>query len=81
MFEVEIKLKGDTSSYLSKFATFRINGGNYTIDNEKTLIALIDKYEPEQIYMKHKEKYYPIHNCYYKAKQDVFLIEGYENEL
>jgi len=30
--------------------------------------------------MKYKEKYYPIHNCYYKAKQDVILIEGYENE-
>ena len=78
MIEFELKLKGNTSSYLTKHATFRIKGGNHTIDNEKYLIALLDKYEPEDILIKYKDKFYPIHNCYYKAKQMCWLCEGSE---
>jgi len=77
----EVKVKGNTTTYPQKSIELQINYRTVTVDDEKTLITIMEKYEPEQLYIKVKNVFLPLYNCYYKALQDVYLCEGVEYEL
>ena len=78
--QFELKLKGDTRTYPTNVIELLTNGIPCKITTEATLLTIIEKYEVEELEVKVKNKYYPLYNCYYKGLQDLWLVEGVEND-